>query len=84
MGSEKKWIGMAGKKESEKFVKACPRCFSTDITVTDRIALVVYRELYYRCRKCGLEAKLFPEFSVTDLEKLAKKKKTAKKGKKRA
>ncbi len=78
-------IGMTGKKESEKFVKACPRCFSTNITVTDRIALVVYRELYYRCRKCGLEAKLFPEFSVSELEKLAKKKSNKKKGvKKRA
>jgi hypothetical protein len=61
-------------KIGEKFVKACPRCFSTDITITDRIALVVYRELYYRCRKCGLEAKMFPEVAVSELKKLAKKK----------
>ena len=66
---------MFGKsKKGEKFVTACPRCFSTQVTMTDRPALAAYREFYYRCRKCGLEAKLFPEFSVSDLEKIARKK----------
>lgn len=68
---------MAAKNKTEEFVEACPRCFSTEVTVTDRIALVAYKELYYRCRKCGLEAKTFPAFSVSELKKLAKKKKRA-------
>jgi hypothetical protein len=73
MNSEQEWMRMPEKK-NERFVKACPRCFSTDVTMTDRPALAAYREFYYRCRKCGLEAKLFPEFSVADLEKVTEKK----------
>ncbi len=73
---------MFGKyKKDEKFVTACPRCFSTQVTMTDRPALAAYREFYYRCRKCGLEAKLFPEFAVSELEKLAKKKTASRKKK---
>lgn len=51
-------------------VSICPRCFSTSITTTDRAALAAYRELYFRCRGCGLEAKLFPEVAINDLPKL--------------
>ena len=51
-------------------VSICPRCLSTSITTTDRAALAAYRELYYRCRDCSLEAKLFPEVAVKDLPKL--------------
>ncbi len=61
--------------KTEKFIKVCPRCFSPQVTLSNRAALTAYRELYYRCRKCGLEAKLFPEVAVKDLETLAKRKK---------
>ncbi|MBU0636336.1 hypothetical protein KKE06_04895 [Candidatus Micrarchaeota archaeon] len=62
------------KKEKDEFVKVCPRCHSTSVTMTDRPALAAYREFYYRCRKCGLEQKLFPEFTISALEKIAKQK----------
>lgn len=60
-------------------VSICPRCFSTAITTTDRAALAAYRELYSRCRDCGLEAKLFPEVAVKDLSKLKKEREEQKK-----
>lgn len=77
------WLSMRMKKTNEKkFVKVCPDCFSTQVTLTNRAALTVYRELYYRCRKCGLEAKVFPEVLVSQIKKLGASKKKRKKVKK--
>lgn len=76
---------MPAKKGAGEFVKACPNCLSMQVTMSNRAALTAYRELYYRCRECGFEAKIFPEFALNDLEKLAKKKsKKEKSVKKRA
>ena len=65
--------------KSKEMVSICPRCFSTAITTTDRAALAAYKELYCRCRDCGLEAKLFPEVAVKDLAKLQKERQERKK-----
>ncbi len=66
------FIEMNQNKDSG-FVSVCPRCYSTSITLTDRPALTAYKELYSRRRRCGLEAKTFPEIALTELKKPKKK-----------
>ena len=52
---------MKADSEKNRFVKACPKCFSLSVSGTNR-PMAAYREFYDRCLDCGFEAKSFPEF----------------------
>lgn len=57
------------KSAAEEFVSFCPNCGSVRIFLdTEFKAPVGYREFYFRCKDCGLFAKIFPEVRSKDLK----------------
>ena len=63
----------------EKRIKICPKCGSINIEL-ERISksLIGITPPTYRCKKCGLTQKIFPEIEIGKIEEFRKKIKNAK------
>jgi predicted RNA-binding Zn-ribbon protein involved in translation (DUF1610 family) len=62
--------------KKERFVKFCPRCNSTDITILKEIKVLQTGAfpMYYKCRNCGFSLHTFPEIAISKVPELKIKK----------
>jgi hypothetical protein len=59
----------AKKQNVTTYVKICPKCKSTDISIADDQYLLGIAPVTYTCKKCGYGSPIFPEVNLEEDKK---------------
>ena len=61
------------RKTSERWVKVCPNCGSSDVTARGMIGSRTFSNVNF-CKSCGFQSVLFPEVTTEEAKKIKYKK----------